>query len=230
MYKSGGLKDLNIRNKKWSILIIIILVSVIGLFLRWINASKPYIVQVGESILIDSEKEKQDRKKWLPTNACLFNGKIEITLLESKLYENNEEAEILDIYMSSKLNNEMKFLLVSLEIHNIDAEPDFSEGFLSTSFRLMPYHEIDSSIPLPENMNMFDPEIKYSSVFQDSVESDMMILQHPKEGYYYKLNPGESKKIMIGFFVDKEAYESNKLVIKYSTGNEGKAKTVFEIQ
>lgn len=224
------LKDLNNRHKKWWIWIAIICVLLTGIFLWWLNARKPYIARVGETIVIDSKKEEEDRKKWLPTNACLFDGKIEITLLESKLYQDNEEAGILDIYMGSELENEEQFLLLMLEIHNMDAVPVFSEGFLSTSFSLIPYHEIDASVPLPKNMVSFNPDITYSSVFQESVENDKKILQQPKEGYYYKLSPGESKIIRIGFSVEKEAYENDQLVIKYSTGNDGPPKTIFLIK
>lgn len=211
--------------KSTSILILIILVVLIGLFLRWINARRPQIIQLGATVVIDSEKEKEDRKKGLPTNACLFDGKIEITLLESKLYDDNEEAGISNTYIVSEQRDEEQFLLVTFEIRNIDAVTDFAEGFLSSSYSLISYRDKENVY-----MQAYNPEVKYSSVFQESVESNIEILLQPKEGWYYKLNPGETKVIKLGYFVEREAYENNKIAIKYATGNDGPPKTIFLIQ
>lgn len=194
-------------------------------FLWWINARKPQIVQIGEAIVIDSEKEKKDKKKGLPTNACCFNGKIEITLLEAKLYKDYSEAEISDIYIVSEPNDKEQFLLVSLSIHNIDAVPVFLEGFLSSDYRLTKFNDTANVY-----IDRFNPEMQYSSVFQESIENGIVDFQQPKEGWYYKLNPGETKVIKIGYFVEREAYENNKIAIKYATGNDGPPKTIFLVQ
>lgn len=217
---------MHIRYKKSTIILtLIIFVLLIGLFLGWINARRPQIIQMGETVVIDSEKEKRDRKKGLPTNSCLFDGKIEITLLESKLYDNYEEAGISNTYIVSEQRDEEEFLLVTLEIRNVDAVTDFSEGFLSSSYNLISYRDKGNVY-----MHAYNTEVKYSSVFQESVESNIEILQQSKEGWYYKLNPGETKVIKLGYFVEREAYEDDKIAIKYATGNAGPPKTIFLIQ
>lgn len=207
-----------------------IFLVIVVIFICWLFARKTVILSVGETVLVDSEIEEQNRKIGLPANQCLFDGKIEITLLDSKLYHNNEEAKISDTFMNSDQEDGMSFLLVTFRICNLDAEPYFPEGFLSTCFRLIPYNEVDSSVKKIRNMDIFDPEVRYSSVFKENVEKDEGVLRYPKEGYYFQLEKGTSKEIQIGFWVEKENYEENKILVKLSTGNSGKPKNVFELQ
>lgn len=136
----------------------------------WKSGRKTTVIPFGETVVLDSEKEEEDAKKWKLTNCYMHEGKMELTITDSKLYKNLEEAGIEEKYiMSLKEPEEDSFMLVTYTIHNVDATPVSPLGFHSTAlFRLLP-----------------DGETEYNSVLKEHAEKDPSVLQQPKEAAYY---------------------------------------------
>lgn len=207
----------NISKKHMIIFLIgiVCITMIVGIWL-WKSARKTIIIPFGETVVLDSKKEEEDRKRFKLSNFYAHDGKLEITITDSKLYKNPEEAGIEAKYLSSLNVPEKKntsFLLVTYTVHNVDATPMAPMGFLPTAvLRLMPYGEVI-----------------YDSVFKENVEKDPSVLQQPKEGAYYQLPPGESKVIQCGYYVNEDDYKNGKVLLAITTGNDGPIKTALEI-
>lgn len=208
-----------------------ITVAIIAGLLLWKKATQTTIVPFGETFVMDSQKEQDARKKWMLSNFFWHNGKMELTITDSKLYKNPKEAGIEEIYLDSLPPEEenLYFLLVSYKIHNVNATPSFPEGFHSSLLRLDPYHRVNRHVRMPKHMENFLPDTVYCSIFKENVEKDSSILQQPKEGQYYMLEQGDSKEIQIGFYVDKDAYENGQVILTLPTGHDGPVKTALEV-
>lgn len=218
-------------NKKVIISAIVIVLIIAGVFI-WKKITKTTIVPFGETVVLDSKEEEKARKRWMPSNCFLHEGKLELTIMDSKIYKNPKEAGIEDASLSKSPFDEKNtyFLLVSYKIHNIDAVPSFPQGFHATYLlRLAPYHLVDKSIKMPKNVEQIHPDLAYCSVFEENVKRDSSILQQPKEGQYYHLAKGDTKKMQSGFYVDKDAYEKGQVILTLPTGHEGPVKTALEI-
>ena len=207
---------------------IIILLIIIGIIL-WKRLNEVTVVPMRTPFVMDSEKEEQVRKFWRSSNFYYHKGKLELTIVDSEIYENPELAGISDIYLYDKMpsNKDICFLLITYQVKNIDATLVEPSGFRTGMFRLIPYHLINKKIKMPKKE--VTPDAVYSSVFKKNVEEDNTILGQPKEGQYYQLEKGEVIEIQEGYFIDKEIYNNNEIILSIETGQEGMIKTVLEI-
>lgn len=172
-----------------------------------------FAYQLGETITLDSNSDKEGESySWVA--GFDWDGTIEATLNEVKIYEQKQFDELNSKYLVSddmerqlnRLEDPKNPLIVcyQLTLHSIDATPENGNGFNIQTFSLNGDAEFASYEPIYIEGTYYGTK-KYDET----------------NGYKYTLAKGETKTITIGYLVGSNA-KGTELSLAFGQSNSEK--------
>lgn len=185
------------------------------------NGSDPIIEPEGSMFVLKSASREQGET--LPDDAPLnlgFNGTFSVTVNHSQIFDSPitagldwNQMPVGEEDYTAELNSPA-FLFVDITLENVDASQDSSTPyeFSASMFDL----KIEKDF-LPENnanpdyYSKSDSDVLGQFYFSQSIVADDPTAQ---EYYTFKLEPGNTMNIQLGFFVERTLCTDQKLVLK----------------
>lgn len=193
-----------------------------GESIDWIyNGSDSIIEPEGSMFVLKSASYEQGET--IPDNAPLnlgFNGTFNVTVNHSQIFDSPitagldwNQMPISEENYTAKLTSPA-FLLVDITLENVDASQDSSTPyeFSASMFDL----KIEKDF-LPENnanpdyYSKSDSDVLGQFYFSQSIVADDPTAQ---DYYTFKLEPGNTMNIQLGFFVERTLCTDQKMVLK----------------
>lgn len=197
---------------KKKIIIGVAVVFILGIVtIAVINIPRPTIVEMGQPLILSSEEDENTKGLLNYSTALAFDGTMELTLLNYRLYDSCNDAGIKKEDMSSYQSEfskqpGVKFLLLDLKLRNIDCpDGEYNMAFLTLGEKS--HFEGLAALgwtPSAAESSPYDARYAYFSkhaVDDPAANSPVSVYNH------FNLKKGESMDYQLGFYVSEESVE-----------------------
>lgn len=191
------------KKRKSKIAVFIVIIVLVLIFVRFL-LNKPMIVQMGEVLRLDSEKDMKDKKFFLTPAYFYHEGVMEFTVINAELYNTFEEVGYVFEHINKPVPKDRALLLLDCVMKNEDAKPAYGARFFNICLLNMS-DKSDFGMGSGTRLEYTGEVIYFSESNWEEGE---------RYALYYDLPPGETMKFQVGYWVNEEAYNEGQLVLK----------------